>query len=532
MWLPFRQQIAETVLGPELRHYSESIKGLENQRLVSEATIAQLRQEVIDKAKTDYLWIGGEDTATQFDRATLGRIIAHCRALALKNPLVQRSLDVMALYCFGQGVSIEAESEGDKESLERLIDDPRNRAELFGPEGLEYGERELNSTGNLFYLLYGRRNGPGVPQVRSAPVEEFTEIVTNPADRKDIWLYLREIPVKDGTPRKVYHPDVMHKPANRQPTRDGIEILWDIPVAHYGIGGFSHWAWGLPKLYAAGDWATAYKAFLEDLATVIKSLSRYAHKLTVKGSPGQVTKAAVALRSSHVGGIDSNDTNPPPAAGSAFVQSEQANMEVFKASGMHVDGDSGRRLMLMFAAGMGLPETFFADLSNSNLATAKALDRPTELLFLMRQTLWKRILADIAGWGVTEQRRAGSVTDPNAQLPVIKVDFPPILEHDVAKTVTAMISALTLDGKKIAKLFHGAEREGARLLLQALGVDDSQQILDDIEAAGGFETDDTPEPQPPMPGQPPQAQPDDAQEARIIQAFQRIREGIEKQERS
>jgi hypothetical protein len=95
-----------------------------------------------------------------------------------------------------------------------------------------------------------------------------------------------------------------------------------------------------------------------------------------------------------------------------------------------------------------------------------------------------------------------------------------------------MISALTLDGKKIAKLFHGAEREGARLLLQALGVDDSQQILDDIEAAGGFETDDTPEPQPPMPGQPPQAQPDDAQEARIIQAFQRIREGIEKQERS
>lgn len=530
MWSPLRR-IAEVALGPEIRQQQrKAVQAVERQQVLFESSIAQLRQEVIDQTKRDYLLLsGGDDGAAEFDRETIGKVIARSRALALRNPLVQRAIDVMVLYCFGQGVSIEAEAEGDAADLAKLIEDAKNRAELFGPEGLEACERELDATGNLFLMLYGRENGPGIPQVRCAPVEEFKAIITNPDDRKEVWLYLREIQTPGGATRKTYHPDVMYQPTDRPPQYDGIEIVWSVPVSHYAIGGFHHWRWGMPKLYAAGDWAIAYKGFLEDLATVIRSLSRYAHKLTVSGSPSQVQAAAVALRSSMVGNYtEGGETNPPPAAGSTFVQNDQAKMEVFKASGMHVDGDSGRRLLLMFAAGVGLPETFFADLANSNLATAKALDRPTEMLFLMRQTLWRRILGDIAGWGVAQMRRT-SLRDASGAMPKIKVSFPPILEHDVAETVKATVAAMTLDGKKIAKLFHGAEREMARLLFQALGVDDATDILDDIDKAGGFEIDEDPEQPPGPPGASP---PESQSEARVIRMFEAIRQKIEEQEKA
>jgi hypothetical protein len=523
MWKPI-QQLAETVLGPEIRRMRrESIQAVERERVILEATVQDLQRELIDRRGRDYLVIGGESGETAFSRDSIGRVVANARALVLKNPLAQRAVDVMAQYCFGQGVTIEAEADADKPILEKFMKDPRNRAELFGSEGLEFGERELSTTGNLFVMLYGRAAGPGVPQVRVSPVEEIREIIANPDDRREPQFYLREVTRPNGSSEKAYHPDWLYTPTDRPDEINGTKVRWDVPISHYAVGGFIHWQWGLPKFYASGDWAISYKSFLEDLATVIRGLSRYAHTLTVKSSPGKVAAAAVALRSSHVGGLAGGpDTNPPPAAGSTFVQGESTKLEAFKAAGMHVDADSGRRMLLMFAAGMGLPETFFGDLSQSNLATAKALDRPTELTFLQRQELWGRILSDIGGWAIAQSRGAGAVR-LDMELPKVTVEFPPVLEHDVDAAVKSTIAALTLDGKAVASVFKGAERDVAKMLLNALGVTETAELLDRIEQAGGFDIEDEPEPPDNDGDVPPQF----ATEARIVRAFEAIRKRME-----
>jgi transketolase len=44
----------------------------------------------------------------------------------------------------------------------------------------------------------------------------------------------------------------------------------------------------------------------------------------------------------------------------------------------------------------GVPETFLADVSTGNLATATTLDRPTELVFMEKQEAWREDLTIIA----------------------------------------------------------------------------------------------------------------------------------------
>jgi hypothetical protein len=57
----------------------------------------------------------------------------------------------------------------------------------------------------------------------------------------------------------------------------------------------------------------------------------------------------------------------------------------------------------------------------------------------------------------------------------ITIKFPPILEHDVANTVSAIVSAATLDGKSPAGTIDW--QTTARLVLDALGVADVDEVL-------------------------------------------------------
>ena len=479
MWSGIRN-LAERISAPAFR------KALTEQHVLHEHSIADLKQDILDRTRREWQLFSGS-SGEELNREDLGREVQHTRALILENPLGQRAVDLMVLYVFGQGYEIKAEKDSDDEALQAFVTEPRNRTALFGAQGLEYAERELDATGNLFFLLTGSKGQVGPPQVRMCPLEEFHDIATNPNDRQEPWFYRRECTVGTGT-KKSWHPDWRHaaRTVDGPPTKDDIPIDWDAPVAHYRVGGYGHWAWGFPKIYAAAAWATSYKNFLEDLATVIRALSRLARTVTMDGTPADISTAAVALRSSLTQENSQSETNPPPAAGSTWVQNASTKIEAFKAGGMHVDADSGRRLLLMFAAAMGFPETFFADLSNSNLATAKALDRPTELLFLMRQTMWKRILGDIGTWGISQGRTASSGLTVAQTPPEITVTFPPILEHDIDAQVGATVAALTLGGKPLSSLYSGAELEAAQALLRSLGIDDPQKILDKIEAAPGI----------------------------------------------
>jgi hypothetical protein len=157
----------------------------------------------------------------------------------------------------------------------------------------------------------------------------------------------------------------------------------------------------------------------------------------------------------------------------------------------------------MVSAGTGIPETILSGNAEAgNLATAKTLDRPTELLMSTRQTVWQDALVDIIEYDLKRGHADGSVpafepdpqgaapeTDPatgitvaGAQVEVdltAHVDFPDVLEDDVTVRVAAIIQAATL-GKAGTSAGTMPDQLLSRLLLSALGVDDIDEILDDL----------------------------------------------------
>lgn len=429
---------------------------------------------------------GWEQASGQFDREFtregLRKIISLSRLSALKNPVIQRAVTLQAMYVWGQGVSISARDDSLQELVQGFLDDPDNQAELTTHQQRTLKEIELQVTGNLFFVLFPSRDGL---KVRTIDVEEIDDILCNPEDRKQPWFYRRTYLDAKGQPATRYYPDWRLKERPPLPERVTDEqVAWDSPVYHVKVGGYSSMRFGVPETYAALDWARAYKEFLEDWATLVRSLSRFAWRMTVKGGSRGVAASKTKLQTT-LGEGGSAETNPSPVVGSVFVGAEGNDLTPMPKSGATVAAEDGRRLLLMVAAAMGLPETFFGDASVGSLATAKSLDRPTELKFLNRQSLWRDIFTNLLNYAIDRQTAdpMGVTVEVDR---TIDIEFPPLLAHDISEAVASVVSAITLDGKTPARIFD--LRTIIRWLARAIGEDDVDELLEALAPEEGEPT--------------------------------------------
>jgi len=443
----------------------------------------------------------GLDGEREFTRDGLKRICALSRLMWLKNPLVQRGVNVRTYYTWAQGVQISAPTVEVNAVLQRFLDDRGNRAEMFGHASRRRKDVDLQVDGNLFFTFFSNRV-TGHVRVRSIHVDEVVDIHTNPDDRAEPWFYERHwttpTPSRFGGTvesgiRKTLHPDWRYRPKVRPATYAGLTVEWDAPVYHVRVGGLSGMRFGVPETYAALDWARAYKMFLEDWATLVRSLSKFAWKATTKGRKVSATHQKLGTTL----GRDSAETNPPPPAGAAAVLDESTDLAPIPKTGATTSAEDGKQLRLMVAASMDVPDTILSgDVDQGNFATSKTLDRPTELAMLDRQGMWTEILADFA-WIVirshveaTNGRLSGLVEIDADGIETIRLDgdldpsveisFPPILESEAGATIEAIVKAATLDGKPNAGTVDN--RTLVRLLLTALGVDDVDELVDELAA--------------------------------------------------
>jgi len=131
---------------------------------------------------------------------------------------------------------------------------------------------------------------------------------------------------------------------------------------------------------------------------------------------------------------------------------------------------------------MGLPETFFGDVSVGTLATARSLDRPTELKFLDCQAYYIDFYSDLFSYVIDVAQAANKLPyqDPETDEDLdenVSITFPPILEHDVNESVGAIVSAATLDGKAQAGTIPDMKLL-SRMLLTVLGAQDIDELME------------------------------------------------------
>lgn len=489
---------AMRILSKEVRQWEDSLN------LVQER-MADLELYLEDQ---DWFRLMGEDDS-EFSRQGLRNICKLSRLMVIKNPIIQRGVQVKMSYVWGQGISWKASDPDIQEAIKAFMDDDRNQAELTSHQARMLKEKELETEGNLFLVLFTNIS-TGHVTVRSIPFDEIEDVVSNPGDRKEPWYYLRQwkqIQTNPGTGqqetliKKAYYPDWRYQPTKRLSSIGGVPIRWNDPVYHVKVGGFSTWKFGLSEVYAAIDWAKAYKEFLEDVATLMRAYSRFAWRMTTTGGKRGIAKAKSILQTTMgASGGTSAETNPAPVVGSTFLSGGGAEMTPYNVRGASVNPEDGRRIFLMATAALGLPETFFGDVKTGNLATAKSLDRPTELMMLDRQTLWKDVHAAIYEYvlrqsikapsgildgkhGKVEQRIDGKqitemiVWNDNINA-TIDIDFPPIIQQEIDKVVNALVQA--------AELIEQAPGEMealtwlVRKVLVTFGEDDVDELMDEL----------------------------------------------------
>lgn len=441
----------------------------------------------------DWEELGSANTLqfSKYARQTINRI---AWIMYLKNPLIKRGVEVTALYVWGRGMEILAPEEQIQETIDAFLNDRHNFSVITDHTARNDLETKLSVTGNLFFILFTH---PVTGHVRVACIDEdeIQEVVKDPNTSKPLY-YLRKFVTVEGGEVSWWYPDYEHKNPDpffrRMPVRN--ERIYHVNTSIFDLG--------ISEFYAAIDWAIAYKRFLEDFATLMASVAMFSWKMSTKGGKSAIAKAKSSLQSTI--GINSIERNPPPAPGSVLIEdTDTVNWDLIKSSGSVTPASAGRELLLMVATVFGIPETFFANMGTSNLATAKALDRPTELKFTNRQQLWKTVYTSLIWYQIEQSVKAPAgilsnvgdvsfneyneeiVTFPDTVNSSVLVRFPPILERDIDALLRGFISAITLDGKQPLALQDPALRPFIELMLNQLGIDNAAELLEELDTFEG-----------------------------------------------
>jgi len=453
----------------------------------------------LERALYDPGWVRLTQIAdVEFSIDGLRQLRAICRLYALKNPLIARGLALRSAYVHGQGVEITARAQGKRRGeqdvqavINSFLGDPGNQRALTSAEAIDQLEHALGTEGEIFIALWTRPL-TGSVQVRTISPDEIVEIITNPDDCSEPWYYRRqwtEVSYDSSgqrihRPRAVLYPSVDYRPRTRPRRLGDVEIRWDAPVLHLAVNRPRGWQRGIPDAYAAIDWARAYKVFLEDWATLIKSLSKFAWRLTSKGAARRQAREALAARPP----LDPV-TGRAHDVGATAVTPLDTTLEAVPKSGATIDSESGRPLAAMVAAALGVPVTMLlGDPGTTGArATAETLDQPTELVMEQRRMVWESAFKRILQYVITEAVRApqgplrGTIRrDPYYDREVVElagntstvIDFvwPDLDDVDQASAVRAIVDAHSTGVMP--------PQEVLRLLLIALGVRDVDELVE------------------------------------------------------
>jgi len=487
-------RIANGLSGGQLNSLSEAVE-LYGKMAFTEHSNNELLQERIAELElalddVGYERIGDSNFDKQFTKASIDKIAAMARLYWLKNPLIKRAVATQANYVFGQGVDVVAADEDVQTVVDAFMEDSKNRAELTGEQAMLTKETELQVTSNLFFTFFTDPLN-GATRVRTIPLNEITRIIYNPDDSKEPWYYYRQWqqPKEPGSQKYEMHqamyPDINYMPKGGLPKHfNGIEVMALNPVYHVKTNCLSDMEYGVSEIYAAIDWAKAYKDFLEDWYTIVKSLSKFAWKATSKSGATGMAQAKQVLEGAINGGSNPMNSDLPGQAAQVWMSSDNFDLAPMPKSGATVAVDDGRRALLMVCAATGIYEHYFGDPSTGNLATAKAMEQPMLLMFQERQELWTDVFNTILGYvinqsalkpggklrGVMSFNDYGeSYVDMGETDRSVDVKFPPILQEDVNERIDAIVKSVTLSGQTPANTID--LKTATTQMLTALGED-------------------------------------------------------------
>lgn len=475
-----------------------------------------------------------------YSRWGIQQQILICRLYYLKNPVVRRLVDVCAAYVFARGMDVTTEDDDANDIIKDFL---KRNQRVFGHCALEESERTKDRDGNLFWCFFTDSVNTGEVNVRTIDAVEIQDIWTDPEDcsveqyYKRSWtklVYDASTGATTTQPQTAWYPALYFDPPVKPSVIGEYPVNWETPVYHRHVGGVGKWPFGVPRIAPMIPWSKEVKDFLTTCAGVRHSLASITRHAKTKGGQPAISGMKQQLGTTAGPGARGWDSNPISLDGSVFISGPGTEIETLKVQGATFDPEDVRQYKLMCCMVKGVPETFLGDVSTGNLATATTLDRPTETVMLSLQEEWSEDVSTMIGYALEANdkapggklresrqkkgmlagktkfveaektidrfgRKVYKVREADDPVPddtiEIRVDFPSIREGDAAAMVSAIAQGLTL-GNKGGQIVGMDEREGVRLIMQVLGVENYDEIIEEMyptEGADAYDPDRTKE---------------------------------------
>ena len=189
--------------------------------------------------------------------------------------------------------------------------------------------------------IQGGPQGTGIicmPQDREVPVLYRRQLYATATETVNPVQYIRDWRATDEMVEEVRQTKDWH-------FEDGVfldEVKPETRVVALHVAHKVRTLRGWPLMTTGLPWSAAYKNFLQDRAAIARAAAMYFEKLKVKGGQRAVDSLVTAMQSSLTHNSNTYETNPIPAAGSRWIENDQAELTRFPmdtgSSDAQVDG--------------------------------------------------------------------------------------------------------------------------------------------------------------------------------------------------
>jgi len=412
--------------------------------------------------------LGGAANSHETGESLRRAIVRRARRYAIHDPLSVHTIRLWRVFILGRGITVRASSDKAQEVLDAFWGARVNRT-VFNMPGLAINTNRLYVDGELPFVLFS--GGRGDVTVRRMDPLQITGIVTNPDDSGEVWGYKREFFTKDKHQKKLFYLD-MYAPNDVIERAEKSIVGFEPQQARiYFAVTNTLGQRGNSILTSTLDWARAHRKFMEARRAIQAALAEFAWKHKVRGGAGAVAAAIAKMRSGLATG-SGVENNPPPAPGSTYVENDSSNLSPIKAeTGAAAAQTDGSMLLQMAGVGAGIFPHYYGSGESFRLATATAMELPMLKIFRAEQEFWASVYNDLIQYvfevaGVLEEERQ------------VDIDFPPIVERDVAEAMDAIFKSVTI----VPRLADALEMK--TLILTTLGINNPTEVLaglDDLQ---------------------------------------------------
>jgi hypothetical protein len=307
-------------------------------------------------------WVSLSPRGHDYHQGEVFRLYSDALEAWRKNPLAWRIISITTDYVVGARITLSSPNKRFDQFRRAFWNHPKNRVDLR----LEAMCDELSRSGDLFILLF-RNPGDGMSYIRFVTKDRIRAIKTAENDWETELAYYEQL--EDGSQKEwvsVDHPQASER---------------EVIMLHYAINRPLGALLGESDLTSMLTWLQRYSQMLEDRVMLHWAMRAFLWIITVP------TDRVDAKRDVY---------RTPPQTGSVIVKDKDETWEAVAPNLHGADAHHDLRgVRGMIDAGSGYPPHWRGEAADANLATAQAMQTPTERHLMRRQDYFVFILEDI-----------------------------------------------------------------------------------------------------------------------------------------